>query len=63
MAKKTTNDTEINIKYPTNVWDFLNNLVGIASEIILLILCTPFGWAGMIFFGFVFLWITTGVKP
>ena len=63
ITKNTTDDTTISVKYPTNMWDFLNNTVNLLAQIIVLILCNPWGWVGMLILAYVILWITGGVKP
>lgn len=36
-------------------WDFLSNLLGAAMVTIIFIVCSPFGWIGMLILGLVFM--------
>jgi len=66
MAKKETSettDTEVNIKYPMGMWDFFNNVFETMVQLILIVLCTPVGWVGILIIGFVYMWITAGALP
>ena len=45
-----------------NAWDFLINLTDDFFQTIIIVLCTPVGWVGIIIIGFVYMWIT-GALP